>query len=285
MRQTDRTILVTGATGQQGGAAAAALLADGWQVRALVREPAAPAAVALAAAGAQLAVGNLDDRASVDAAMRGAHGVYSVQPADEHEARRGRAVADAAAAAGVAHLVYMSTGGAERQSRVRALAKWEIEEHIRAIGVPATILRPAGFMEDVVSQRFGLHTGRFATAVDPGVRFQLIAVRDIGAFAALAFGSPTDYLGRAVEIAGDALTPGEIAAALSRAAGRDIPYAQVPMDVLREHSPGAATVFEWVNREYYTTDLAALGAAHPALTTFDTWLATDGKGRLATLFG
>ncbi|MGS2646790.1 NmrA family NAD(P)-binding protein [Streptosporangium sp. LJ11] len=110
MTTTDRTILVTGATGQQGGATTRHLLADGWHVRALVRDPRGAAATRLARAGVELVTGDMDDRDSVDAAVRGAHGVFSVQPAfiapgyAENELRRGLNVVDAAIAAGVRHL-------------------------------------------------------------------------------------------------------------------------------------------------------------------------------------
>jgi uncharacterized protein YbjT (DUF2867 family) len=76
----DRTVLVIGATGQQGGAAARALLARGWNVRAFVRDPGTPAARGLAAAGARLVVGEVDDPLSVGAAMTGAYGVFLALP-------------------------------------------------------------------------------------------------------------------------------------------------------------------------------------------------------------
>ena len=115
------TILVTGATGNQGGATARHLLAGGWHVRALVRDATTPAAAALAATGAELVRGDLDDRASIDAAVRGAHGLYSVQSANPNEIAQGKTIADAAQAAGVQHLVYSSVGGAESLWGARSL--------------------------------------------------------------------------------------------------------------------------------------------------------------------
>lgn len=289
-RETDgKTILVTGATGQQGGAVASHLLADGWPVRALVRDAAAPAAAKLAADGAELAVGTMDDPASLAAAMRGAYGVFSVQPADEHDVRRGRAVADAALNAGVGHLVQSSVGGAESQARQAHLGKWEIEQHIRAVGVPATILRPAAFMEDLAGPYYGLPTGRLTLPYGPDVAVQLIAVDDIGAFAALVFAGPRHYLGRALEISGDALTPHQIADAIGEAARRPIPCVpltmtmgaeQVSLDVIRQHSSEAAATFDWANKEYYSTDLAALRRIHPALMDLRTWLAGAGAAKV-----
>src|SRR5690606_21894869 len=117
-------VLVSGATGNQGGAVARALLEDGWQVRALVRDPAAHAARTLARRGAQLVPGDLDDPESLRAAARNVQGVFSVQSSDmgapdpELEVRRGKNLADAAAASGVAHLVYSSVAAAGRDSGV-----------------------------------------------------------------------------------------------------------------------------------------------------------------------
>ena len=112
MADNKGSILVFGATGQQGGSVADALLAANWGVRALVRDPASERAQALRAQGIELVRGNFADVESMRGAMAGAHGVFSVQPSspggtlsDEDEVRFGIAVADLAAAAGVEHLV------------------------------------------------------------------------------------------------------------------------------------------------------------------------------------
>lgn len=294
VKSIDKTILVSGATGRQGGAVAARLLADGWHVRGLVRDASAPAAVKLAAAGAEPAVGTMDDPASLATAMRGVHGVFSVQPADRQEVRRGSAMAEAALAAGVNHLVQSSVGGAEGQARHAHLGKWEIEEHVRALDIPATILRPAAFMEDLPGPYYGLATGCLTLPYGPEVAVQLIAVDDIGAFAALAFAQPELYVGRALEISGDALTPQQTADAIGEAAGRPIACVpltmtigseHVPLDVIRQHSSEAAAAFDWANEEYYTTDLAALRRIHPALLDLRTWLATTGATKVDEALG
>ncbi|MFD1540805.1 NmrA/HSCARG family protein [Nonomuraea guangzhouensis] len=281
-----KTVLVTGATGNQGGAVARHLLADGWHVRALVRDDSAPAAAALAAAGAELVRGDLDDRASLDAAIRGAYGVYSVQSANDNEIAQGKNVADAAKAADVRHLVYSSVGGVESQNRFYVehgwgpIDKWQIEEHLRGLGVPATILRPAGFMEDFTSPARFFQNGSLNVPWHDDLVMQLVAIDDIGAFAALAFAEPEVYLGKAMEITGDRLTAPQIADALSTAAGRQVPHTQIPIEVLWEHNPEVAKVFTWANETYYDTDLAPLRKAHAALMDFGTWLERSGKPRL-----
>ena len=280
------TILVTGATGNQGGATARHLLADGWHVRALVRDATTPAAAALAAAGAELVRGDLDDRASIDAAVRGAYGLYSVQSANPNEIAQGKTIADAAQAAGVQHLVYSSVGGAESQNSFYLergwgpIDKWQIEEHIRDLDLAATILRPAGFMEDFTSPARFFQSGSLNVPWHDDLVMQLIAIDDIGAFAALAFANPEGYLGKAMEITGDRLTAPQIADALSTSAGRPVPHTQVPLQALWEHAPQAAKVFTWASERYYDTDLAPLRQAHPGLMDFSTWLNRSGKARL-----
>jgi uncharacterized protein YbjT (DUF2867 family) len=254
-----KVIVVTGATGNQGGAAAARLLADGWRVRALTRNQASPAARRLVAAGAQVVTADLDERDSLNAA---AH-------------------------ARAAHLVYMSVAGAERSAGVRAFAsKREIEEHIRGLGVPATILRPASFMDNYADPAFGMQTGSLASPFAPDVPEQLIALDDIGAFVALAFSDPARYLGNAIAIAGDELRPPQTAEALSRATGRHIPYVQIPVEAVREQSHDAADAVSFLNDNGgYGADIRAARALHPGLMTFSTWLDSHGKAKLAELLG
>src|SRR5512138_550411 len=151
----NKIIAVTGATGQQGGAVARKLLADGWKVRALTRDLNKPAAQALANAGAELVPGDMDSRSDLDVAFKGAYGVFSVQNfwlpgvGFEGEIQQGKNVADAAKAAGVQHLVYSSVGAAHRgMGQKHFESKWIIEQHIQALDIPYTILRPAAFMEN-----------------------------------------------------------------------------------------------------------------------------------------
>jgi uncharacterized protein YbjT (DUF2867 family) len=287
----EKIVLVTGATGQQGGATARHLLAAGWRVRALVRDAAAPAARALAAAGAELAVGDMTDRASLDAAAKGAYGVFSVQPAvaaphfDTGEVPMGRNVADAALAAGAEHLVYTSVGGVERRSGISHwTTKWEIEEHIRALGVPATMLRPVMFMENHLGPRFGVRgEAALVRLIPPAATVQLIAVEDIGGFAALAFADPDGYAGEALEIAGDEVSRTDLVAAFERAAGHPIRTDPFPPEVL--DAMGLTDDFEKVSSfGGWQADIPALRKRHPGLMDLRTWLDRGGAARFRVLF-
>ncbi|MFI6789236.1 NmrA/HSCARG family protein [Nonomuraea sp. NPDC050383] len=287
---TGRTVLVTGATGQQGGATARALLAKGWHVRALVRDPGAPAARLLAKAGAELVPGDMGDRESLAEAVRGAYGVFSVQPAAgpphgvAEEVRLGVNVADAAHEAGVRHLVYTSVGSADRDTGIATWnTKWEIEQHIRALGLPATILRPVMFMENHTRPGFGV-TGETALMriIPPKARVQLIAVADIGAFAALAFTDPDRYLGEALELAGDELTRDDLAAAITRATGHPVNTDPIPEERRAALGLGASHL-ETESFGAWAADIPALRALHPGLMSFETWLDREGKALFAAL--
>ncbi|WP_253668553.1 NmrA/HSCARG family protein [Streptoalloteichus tenebrarius] len=291
-----RTVLVIGATGLQGGATARHLLAAGWHVRALVRDPATPAARALAHAGAELAVGDMGDRPSLDRAMRGAHGVFSVQPTEgypgtppdfttDDEIRLGLNVADAARDADVRHLVYASVGGVDRFPGIRRWeSKWRIERHISALALPATILRPVRFMENLSDPRLGVRGDVLTDVYRPETPVQLVAAHDIGAFAALAFADPDHYVGRALELAGDELTMPAIAATISRATGRDITYRPIPRESLVGGDPDGLAGYDFGNDAGgWRADIPMLRRLRPDLMDLAAWLEAEGKARFDAL--
>jgi len=153
MNNADRTVLVTGATGRQGGSVIRHMLAKGWKLRALTRKPDSAASRELAGGGIEVVAGDMEEAGTLGPALRGAYGVFSVQDfwavGATREVQQGKNLADAAKQAGVEHFVYSSLGGAERNSGIDHWeSKWEIEKHIRKLGLPATMLRPAAFMDN-----------------------------------------------------------------------------------------------------------------------------------------
>ena len=149
---------VVGATGQQGGAVARALLSAGVTVRALVRDTTKSAAQALAAAGAQLVIADFDDPKTLRAAFDGVSRVFAMTTMDSGrgtsgETADGIVIADAAQAASVEHLVYSSVGGAERHTGIPHFeSKRRVEEHIESLGIPATFVRPTFFYKNLLGQ-------------------------------------------------------------------------------------------------------------------------------------
>ncbi|HVK78826.1 MAG TPA: NmrA/HSCARG family protein [Kofleriaceae bacterium] len=294
MNEQQKVIVVFGATGQQGGATARALVRDGWRVRALVRDPGGAKARALAALGVDVVAGDLGDRASIDRAVQGAHGVFSVQPSsgqpeygvtDDDERRFGVAVADAARAAGVRHLVYSSVGGLRRGTGVGHFeSKLQVEDHVRGLDLAATIVRPTAFMEILLQPHFGLASGQLTFFLAGDRTMQFIAVEDIGRIVARVFADPATYAGTTFDLAGDALTGAELAAKIGRATGRTITYARFS-DELLAATPLLRRLVDLVDEGHLTgdADVAALRARFPDLATFDAWLDRTGRAAIERL--
>ena len=278
----ERLIVVVGATGKQGGAVARSLLDRGFRIRALTRNPQKPEAQALADQGAEVVQGDMEDRSSMERALEGAYGVFSMQnfweTGYDSEVQQGKTVADAAKAAGVEHFVYSSVGSAHRQTSIPHFeSKWEIEEHVRQIGLPYTILRPVFLMQNWEWTREMILGGTLAQPFDPDKPFQQVAVEDVGAFAAIAFENPDRWIGREVDLAGDEQSMTEIADTFSRVIGREVSYYQVPWDQFEEQVGEEVTLnSRWMNDVGYEADIAALRQEYPELTSFERYLRSHG---------
>jgi uncharacterized protein YbjT (DUF2867 family) len=280
----NRVIAVTGATGQQGGAVARKLLADGWKVRALTRDVNKPAAQELAALGAEVVPGDMEDRAALDAAFQGAYGVFSVQNfwlphvGFDGEIRQGKNVADAAKAAGVEHLLYSSVGAAHRgMGQKHFESKWGVEKYIQSLEIPYTILRPAFFMDNHNWSRAYILSGTFTgMGLRPEKGIQSLAVEDIGVFAALAFANPSEYLGKTLELAGDELTEAQIADTFTRVIGRPVKLVQPMPGAGRRSDEEMEAMFNFFNGEAYAADIPALRKLHTGLLTLEQYLRKNG---------
>ena len=272
MDRSNTVIVVIGATGKQGGAVARHLLADGFRVRAFVRDVEKPAALALAGQGAQLAVGDMDVPESLDAAFEGAYGVFSVQgwlpDGVEAEARRGIAMAEAASRAGTQQFVYSSVGGAELGTGIPHFeSKWRIEQRIRDLELPATIWRPVYFMENLLWQRDSIIAGHLAPPLDPSVPVQFITVEDVGAFVACSFRNPGTWLGHTTEIAGDQRTFVEVAEVLGRALGHEV----LLDDTVLPREQERVEMMQWFEKAGYHADIDKLRRMLPSLHDLEHW--------------
>lgn len=285
-QQTDskQTILVTGATGNQGGAVARQLLQHGnFAVRAFVRDSNKPAAQALQQAGAELVVGDFSDHASLDCALQGAYGVFSLQTflkegGLEAEIRDGKTVADAAKAAGIQHFVYSSVGSAERNTSIPHFdSKFQVEEYIRSLDLPYTILRPVFFFYNYASMRPMVEQGTLRQPLSPETRLQQLSEEDYGAMVAEVFDRPTEFLNREIEVASVDMTMTEIAAAFSHVLGKSVTYQQIPFEAFEQQAGEEVTImYRWFERVGYAADLAQLQRDFPAPTDFESYLRDRG---------
>lgn len=276
------TIAVTGATGAQGGATTRALIAAGHRVRALTRQPDAPAADALRRLGAEVCRADFDDRGSLDAALAGADSLFAVTTPfgtdTATEVRQGVSLVDAAAGAGVGHIVFTSAAHADRATGVPHYdSKYAVEQHLQASGVPWTVIAPAAFMDNYASgwTLDGLREGAFAWPMPAHVPLTLIPACDIGAFATLALQRRDEFVGRRIDIASDELTAAGMAEVLAAAAGRPIVHREVPLAHVRDFSDDLAAMFEYFTTRGLTVDTAALRRDFPEVGwhTFADWAA------------
>jgi uncharacterized protein YbjT (DUF2867 family) len=279
MTTQTKLILVTGATGQQGGAVAKALLEKRQKIRVMTRNP--ENAAALAKAGAEVVKGDLTNQSDLQSALRGVHGVFAMstpfEAGMEAEVRQGVMLADAAKQVGIAHYVYTSVGSAHRHTGIPHFdSKWKVEQHIEKIGLPSTILRPVFFMENFTTFSKPSHDGVLAMPMRPERKLAMVALRDIGEFGAEAFIRPKDFLGQAIDLAGDELTIPEAATLLKKAMERPIRFQEFPLDQAEgEMGHDFATMFRWFNDVGYTINIPALKQKFGIpLTTFPEWIRT-----------
>jgi uncharacterized protein YbjT (DUF2867 family) len=300
MADSSGRVLVTGATGSQGGAAARALLAMGTRVRFLTRDPKSDAAQALVASGAQAAQGDLGDPASIAAAMHGVDAVFSVQVPDRHggddERPHGVVLVDPPPPPGVTRFVHTSVAQAGNHTRFpgwnegRWLSKywtdkWDIEEAVRRAGFAQwTVLQPAFMMDNLARPKSRylfphLAQGKLLSALLPETKLHFIAADDVGAFAAAALAGPSPLHGRTIPLASQALTMSEVATTLSKTLSAPVTAMHVSPQEARDSGlfAGWVTTQEWMNEVGYAVDLDKTRSWGIALTSLDAWLAVHGS--------
>jgi len=303
-----KIIAVVGATGAQGGGLVRAILADRngeFRVRALTRNPDSDKARALAAAGAELVRADLDDQASLERAFAGAHGVFALTNFWEHfspekELAQAGNQARAAKAAGVHHVIWSTLEDTRRwvplgddrlptlQGRYKVPhfdAKGEADQIFRVLGVPTTFLLTAFYWDNLIYFGAGPQKGadgRLAISFPLGdKKLPAIAVEDIGKAAYAIFKRGDEFINRTVGIAGEHLSGQEMAAALSRALGREIVYNAVTPETYRGFGfPGAddlGNMFQF--KRDFNEDFRAARSIdfsrdlNPELQSFEAWLA------------
>jgi uncharacterized protein YbjT (DUF2867 family) len=305
-----KIIAVVGATGAQGGGLARAILDDPdseFAVRALTRNASSDNARALEAAGAEVVEADLSDLESLKRAFAGAYGAFCVTNFWEHfspetEIAQARALAEAAADAGLQHVIWSTLEDTRKwvpldDDRMPTLmgrykvphfdAKGEADAIFSELGVPTTFLLTSFYWDNLI--HFGMGPtagpdGRLAITIPVAdARLPGIAVEDIGRCALGVFREGSKWIGQKVGIAGEHLTGAEMAASLSRALGRDIDYNAVSPEVYRGFDfPGAedlGNMFQFKRdfNEYFcgARDLDVSRSLNPSLQTFDEWLAAN----------
>ena len=274
-----KLILVTGATGTQGGAVARELLDRGYRVRAFTRNPDSTRAQALAELGAELVQGNFNDAESIAAAMSGAYGVFAVTlfwtAGYDGEVEQGKRLIDEAVNAGVGHFVLTSVAGADQSTDIPHFdSKWEVEQYLHQSSLNWTIVRPVEFMDNWRWSVEQFTAGLLVDPRSPDSSHQWIAASDIGFFVAEAFDMPGEWVGVTQEIAGDQLTVGELVGLLSETFGTDITHEQISWGTYESEAGEEMTVmYRWFENDGYSVDIEALRERYPNLMTARDFLA------------
>lgn len=287
---SSQPIAVLGATGNQGGHVARALLDAGWQVRAITRNPESPRARTLAHLGAELVPADMGEVDTLIRAVKGTHGIFSVQNFWElglrEEVRLGTNVIDAARAVGGPHLIYGSGLGAEQPRGVPAIdGKAILEERLRESGLPFTILRSALFMDDfrgaslpfppMIQRLLKAHrllVGRLFLSVlrDSFPHERPVPLTTLGNMAQLAvwgWKNQRDSLGNAYAVVGDLVPPKALCTMWSQATGQRIPIIPGIRMGLRLGVPQMARLLAWLSRNSFAVTGAPLH-----LHSYQEWL-------------
>lgn len=284
MKNNKNIILVTGATGHQGGAVARHLIKDGtFAVRAMTRDKSQVHAKALEKEGAEVVEGDFNDKESLVKALNGVYGVFSVQNLQngpEKETEEGKAMADAAKEAKVEHFVYSSVGGAERDSGIPHFeSKYKIEEYIRKIGLPYTILRPVFFFYNYDMMRESIDNGTLVQPLDPDTKLQQISEEDYGKMVAHVLGNPNMFKRIEIEVASAAMTMKQVAAAFTKVLGKEVAYQQVSFGDFKKQAGEEMTVmYKWFEKEGYAANFQQLENRFFPLSTLETYLKNHGWG-------
>ncbi len=275
------SVLVTGATGQQGGALARLLLMRGHRVLAFTRSAESPGAKALVASGAQVVTGDFEDVDSLTRAMQGVDAVYAMatpfEGGPEVEVRHGRHLADAARRAGVAHFVYSSVAGASEPTGIPHFdSKHEVERYVMDLRLPYTILGPTYFMENfhAPASLEALKEGVLSIPLPPHRGLQMVALDDLAAFTALALELSEDFIGKRIEVASDEVTGEQAAALLTFVTGRRVHYQEIPVERVRARSEDLGRMFEWLDTVGYRADVTRLRHEYTSVPwhTFEQWV-------------
>src|SRR6266852_336668 len=295
------TILVTGATGLQGGGVARCLLKQGKSaVRCLTRHPDSEAAKTLTQLGADVVQADLDDPASLKSALKGCTGVFGVTNFWEvflREYDQGVNLIDVASEAGVEHLVLSTLSSAAKISHGAVAVphfetKSRMEEHARQRGVPFTFVHVAFYFENFMNyfrpqrRADGSYSFGFPLA---DARLGAVAVEDTGGVVTAIFERRAEFLGETVEIIGDEMTAQEFAQILSRVLGRRVTYNHIPRDTYAALGfPGArelADMFEFLRAHVPSrrAEIAQCRQLYPSMQTFEVWVQANTGGFAAVL--
>ncbi|SDQ43328.1 NmrA/HSCARG family protein [Natronobacterium texcoconense] len=261
------SVLVTGATGNQGGAVVDHLLESDaeFDVYGLTRDASSETAEELSDRGVTMVEGDLNEKETLAPHVAEVDAVFAVTnfwtQGYDQQVKQGKNIAEVASEEGVDQFVLSGVGSHWEDTGVPHFdSAWEIEQHAQELDLPLTTLGPVfffqnleAFAEDVVED------GQIALPLEEGVSLQMIDTRNVGRAAAVALANPDEFVGERIEIAGDELTLSETADVLSEVTGQNVDPVHVPIEDAYDSFGEEFTVMcEWFNEVGYSADLEGL---------------------------
>lgn len=273
----DKIILVTGATGKQGGAAVRHLIKAGVKVRALTRKPDSNSAIALSKLGVEVVKGNLNDINSLDKAVNGVYGVFAVTNfwefgTGKKEVLQNKTLTDLAKKHGVQHFVLASIARCDDNPNLaHFVTKYECEKYIQSSGLPYTFLRAVYFMDNLKPKGQGasFHWAILPSTLGDKTTLQMISTEDIGWFAANAFLHPDQYLNKTLDIAGDEVTYAQLHFAYKKVFNAEPEKSAFMKFMLMNMMPEIKKMFVWYRDPVFKADIKHLRTVHPDLKTIE----------------
>ncbi len=270
-----KLVVVVGATGRQGQSAVRSLLRKGYKVRALVRNTKKINEL-LKGGDVEIFKGDLSSKESLRGLYDNAYGLFFALPYTKDSITFGKNLLDVAKKANLKHIVYSSVGGADRYSKVDHFCyKKEIEEYLRKLGKPYSIIRPAGFMDEFANPKsIRFITGMLNLYLPENKMFQLISIQDIGKFVAIVIDNPGKYVGKELEIAGDNLTLDKVFEKIEKVSHKKLSPMKVPGFVKYLLPKIMRQMFTFYAEDGWRADISLLKKENPELLTFEDWLKT-----------
>lgn len=284
--QNAKTIFVTGATGNQGGAVARSLINNGFKVKALTRNPSSHPAQNLGKLHAEIVQGDLNNTDSFRNHIKDADGIFTVltyENGTDKEIRQGMDLANLAKEYAVKHFLYSSVIGADSNTGIPHWeSKFKIENYIKQIDLPYTIIRPSSLFENflIPQVKSRIVKGKLASPVNKNVVQQFISSKDIGEISSAIFISRHKYLGKTITVAEEEMDMQKVSDIFSEVLGKEIKYQKLPMLITRlVMGKDLYKMFKWVNENdaVFLKDLDAFKKEYPNMTTLRQWIKLNFK--------
>ncbi|MBS1608459.1 MAG: NmrA/HSCARG family protein [Bacteroidetes bacterium] len=279
--QEPKTIFVTGATGRQGSAVAIRLARNGFIVKALARDPGSPSLEPLKKLNIEIIKGNLNDINTFSEHIRNTYGVFcalTFKNGTDTETRQGIALADRAKEEGVSHFIYSSVVAANLHTGVAHWeSKYKIENHIKTINLPYTIIRPSSFYENflIPAVKKRIEKGKFPSPLDKHIVQQFISTDDIGRITAAIFTNSSYYINKEFAVAAEQMDMNAVTRLFSECLGRQVKYQKIPGIIVRlVVGKNIYKMLKWVNEQdsVFVKDLDAFRQEFPGMIKLSDWI-------------